>query len=162
MNDLMKNLVKFIKENIQKKAPWEILWDMIGETAKGTALWDDSEEFEPKEVWEYWQDASGQGDDALVDELDTFFKNCAVVGWMSEESHEDCEKKVPKDFMKFIKDFITKHKPVDKYHTRFVDLTMWDEFDKEDNVTTKVAFFEKWTNDNGTDYPTWWIVVGME
>lgn len=152
----MKNLNTYIVEKYNTDSIEEYLESIVNSAKdKNPKIWDDTESWEAKDDFDYYQDASGSYDDVL-EFIEQYANNKAVAGWMTKESFEETEKIIPK----FLKDIIKKSKPEIPYKKKSNKFEVWETTDKGFDVT--VMKFMNYTNDNGTDYVEYWYMIAIE
>ena len=151
----MKDLAKFINENNNIDATDYL--EKIVNSANGNdpVIWDDTESWEARDDFDYYQDAKGSYDD-VIEFIEQYANNKCVAGWKTKNSFEETEKIIPKK----LKTIMKKSKSSIPYKKHNNQMEVWETTDKGLDVT--VLKFKNYANDNGTDYVEYWymIVVG--
>ena len=124
-------------------------------------IWSDEMDYDPKDDFNYWEDASGTFVDDIVDLLCRETRNCAVAGWMTEYSFEATEELIPDKMFELMRNRNSKHTIPWKKGSH--KLEMWEFMDKTDGIVVyKVLKFEKLNNKNGTDFCEYWYMIAID
>jgi len=151
----MKNLNTYIIEKYNTDSIEEYL-ESIVDSAKGKPdIWDDSESWEARDVFDYWESALGEVDD-VNEFISEYCDRKCVAGWSTDKSFEETEKIIPK----LLKDIMKKSKPKMPYKKRNNKMEVWET--KQDGFDINVLKFGYYTNDNDTDYMEYWYMIAIE
>lgn len=155
----MKDIKTFILE--QKIDYAGLLQQIVDSAPEEPKIWSDEMDYDPRDDFDYWEDASGTFVDDIVDLLCRETRNCAVAGWMTEESFEATEKMIPTKMLELMKDKGSEHTTPWKKDSHKVE--MWELMDRTNgNVVYKVIKFEKMNNRNGTDFCEYWYMIAID
>lgn len=147
----MKSIIKYINESNKFDDACEYLEYIVNTSKSKPDIWDDSESWNAKDDFEYWQDTTGSWDD-IIEFIDKYASDKCVAGWKTEKSFEETEKLVPN----LIKNIIKK-KPEIPYKKNSNMMELWDSTYKGYNVN--VLRFKNYKNNDGTDYIEYWIMI---
>lgn len=151
----MKNLNTYIVEKYNTDSIEEYL-ESIVDSAKGKPdIWDDTESWEARDGFDYWESAFGEVDD-VNEFISEYCDRKCVAGWSTDKSFEETEKIIPK----LLKDIMKKSKPKMPYKKRNNKMEVWET--KQDGFDITVLKFGYYTNDNGTDYMEYWYMIAIE
>ena len=151
----MKNLNTYIVEKYNTDSIEEYL-ESIVDSAKGKPdIWDDSESWEARDGFDYWESAFGEVDD-VNEFISEYCDRKCVAGWSTDKSFEETEKMIPN----LLKDIMKKSKPKMPYKKRNNKMEVWET--KQDGFDINVLKFGYYTNDNGTDYMEYWYMIAIE
>ena len=150
----MKSIIKYINESNNFDDACECLEYIVNVSKSKPDIWDDSEIWDAKDDFEYWQDAAGSWDD-IIEFIDKYASDKCVAGWKTEKSFEETEKLLPN----LIKKIINK-KPEILYKKNSNMMELWNSIYEGYNVN--VLRFKNYKNNNGTDYVEYWIMITIE
>lgn len=151
----MKDINKFLLEKKEFENIYEYLEYIVKSAKADPDIWDDTENWEARDNFEYWESATKEFDDVL-DFIDEYATGKCVAGWNSEESFEDAEKKIPQK----LKSIMKKSKPSIPYKKRNNKMEVWEVQDGKYNTT--VMKFMNYANDHGRDYVQYWHMIAID
>ena len=157
----MKNINSYITENISIEESLntdsiEDYLESIVNSAKGKPdVYDDTESWEARDGFNYWESASVEVDD-VNEFISEYCNEKCVAGWLTNKSFEETEKIIPK----LLKDIMKKSKPKTPYKKYNNQMEVWET--KQDGFDINVLKFGYYTNDNGTDYKEYWYMIAIE
>lgn len=151
----MKSITTYINEAKKYLDADEYLSDIVNSAQEDPAIWDDTESWEAKDDFDYWQDANGSYDD-VIEFISEYADEKRVAGWKTDKSFEETEKIIPKK----LKTIMKKTKPEIPYKKRYNQMEVWQAKDNEYNVT--VMKFKYYANNEGTDYIEYWYMFVVE
>ena len=151
----MKNINKYITEKYNTDSIEEYLESIVNSAKGKPDIYDDTESWEARDAFEYWQSAFGDWDDA-IEFISEYCDRKCVAGWSTDKSFEETEKIIPK----LLKDIMKKSKPKIPYKKRNNQMDVWET--KQDGFDINVLKFGYYTNDNGTDYMEYWYMIAIE
>ena len=102
----MKNLNTYITEKYNTDSIEEYLESIVNSAKGKPDIYDDTESWEARDAFEYWQSAFGDWDD-VIEFISEYCDRKCVAGWSTDKSFEETEKVIPK----LLKDIIKKSKP---------------------------------------------------
>lgn len=148
----MKDLKKFINESNEIDAV-DYLEKIVNSTKDNKpAIWNDTESWEARDDFDYYEDTLGNWDDVLEFISDYADHKC-IAGWKTKDSFEETEKIIPKK----LKTIMKKSKPEIPYKKRHNQMEVWETIDK--GLDVAVLKFKNYANDNGTDYVEFWYMI---
>jgi len=150
----MKNINKYITEKYNTDSIEEYLESIVNSAKGKPDIYDDTESWEARDEFDYWQDTSGQWDD-ILEFIDKYASNKCVAGWKSKDSFESVEKLVPN----IVRNIIKKKPTEIPYKKNSNKMEMWET--KQDDFDIKVLKFGNYVNDNGTDYKEYWYMIAI-
>ena len=150
----MKSIIDYINESKKFNSSYECLEYIISKTKTKPDIWDDTESWNVKDDFDYYESTLGDFDD-IVDTIDKYASNKCIAGWKSKDSFEKVEKVIPK----LIKDIIKKEPEVTykKYSNK---LEVWES--TYEDFTINVLRFKSYNNNHGTDYVEFWYMITIE
>ena len=157
----MKNINNYITENISIEESLntdsiEEYLESIVNSAKGKPdVYDDTESWEARDGFDYWESAFGEVDD-VNEFISEYCDGKCVAGWSTDKSFEETEKIIPT----LLKDIMKKSKPEIPYKKRNNQMEVWET--TQDGFDINVLKFGYYTNDNGTDYKEYWYMIAVE
>lgn len=157
----MKNINNYITENISVEESLntdsieEYLESIVNSAKNKPDIWDDTESWEARDAFEYWQSAFGDWDD-VIEFISEYCDDKCVAGWSTDKSFEETEKIIPK----LLKDIMKKSKSKIPYKKRNNQMEVWET--TQDGFDIKVLKFGNYVNDNGTDYMEYWYMIAIE
>ena len=151
----MKNINKYITEKYNTDSIEEYLESIVNSAKGKPDIWDDSESWEARDGFDYWESAFGEVDD-VNEFISEYCDRKCVAGWSTDKSFEETEKMIPK----LLKDIMKKSKPKMPYKKRNNQMEVWET--KQDGFDITVLKFGYYTNDNGTDYMEYWYMIAIE
>ena len=151
----MKNLNTYIIEKYNTDSIEEYLESIVNSAKGKPDIWDDSESWEARDGFDYWESAFGEVDD-VNEFISEYCDRKCVAGWSTDKSFEETEKMIPK----LLKDIMKKSKPKMPYKKRNNQMEVWET--KQDGFDITVLKFGYYTNDNGTDYMEYWYMIAIE
>lgn len=151
----MKDLKKFINESNKIDAVDYLEKIVNSIKSNNPAIWDDTESWEARDDFDYYEDATGKWDDVL-EFISHYGDHKCIAGWKTKESFEETEKIIPKK-LKIIMKKSKPEIPYKKYHNQ---MAVWETTDK--GLDVAVMKFKNYGNDNGTDYVEYWYMITVE
>lgn len=151
----MKNLNTYIIEKYNTNSIEEYLESIVNSAKGKPEIYDDTESWEARDAFEYWQSTLGDWDD-VIEFISEYCDRKCVAGWSTDKSFEETEKIIPN----LLKDIMKKSKPKMPYKKHNNQMEVWET--KQDGFDIKVLKFGNYVNDNGTDYKEYWYMIAIE